>query len=76
MLIEKDIIYVKLANYLLAIKHKTKHNTDGDEIYHGTKGLVKINTRLMVKVFNSKTSFVLCNRVVTISFDAKHSFVA
>ena len=76
MPIEKDIIYIKLANSLLSIERKTKHNTYNDEIYQGTKSLMKVNARLVVKAFSNKVSFILCNRVVEIVFDAKHPFVA
>ena len=76
MAIEKGIINIKLANFLFAIKRNTKHITDSDEIYHRTKGIVKGNTWLLVKSFSNKPSFVPCNRVVRISFDAKHPFVA
>ena len=43
---------------------------------HGTESLVKINTRLMVKVFRNKPSFISSNRAIGILFDAKNSFVA
>ena len=36
MSIEKDIIYIKLANFPLVIECNAKHSTDCDEIYHGT----------------------------------------
>ena len=68
MPIEKDIIYIKLANSSLSIECKTKHNIDNDEIYQGTKSLVKVNTRQLVKAFSKKVSFILCNRVVEIFF--------
>ena len=74
MPIEKDIIYIKLVNFPFAIEPKTKHGTDGDAIYHGTKGLVKVITWLLVKAFRNKMIVVSCNRVVRISFDAKHLF--
>ena len=43
MPIEKDIIYIMLANSPLAVECNAKHSTDGDEIYHGNKSLVKVN---------------------------------
>ena len=77
MLIEKDIIYIKLPNSPLAIECNAKHNTNGDGIYHGTESLMKvINAWLLVKVFSNQASFIPCNRVVGILFDLKHSFVA
>ena len=76
MPIEKNIIYIKLVNFPLAIERKTKHSTNGDVIYHRTKGLMKVNTPLLVKAFNNKASFIPCNRAVRISFDSKHPFVA
>ena len=53
MSIEKDIIYIKLANFPLVIECNAKHNTDSDEIYHGTESLVKVNARLLVKATSS-----------------------
>ena len=76
MPIEKGIIDIKLANSPLAIEGNAKHSTNGDEIYHGTESLVKINARLLVKTFSNKESFMLCNRVIWILFDAKHPFIA
>ena len=76
MPIEKDIIYIKLAKSPLAIEGNAKHSTDDDRIYHGTGSLVKVNARLLVKAFRNKASFILCNRVVRILFDAKHPFFA
>ena len=76
MPIEKDIIYIKLSNSLLAINRKTKHCTDGYGIYHRRKSLMKINTWSLVKAFSNKTSLVPFNRSIRISFDAKHPFVS
>ena len=76
MPIEKDIIYIKLANSPLAIECNAKHNTNDDGIYHGTKILVKVNARLLVKAFSNKMSFIPCNRAVKILFDEKLPFVA
>ena len=44
MPIEKGIIYIKLANDPLAMECNAKNNTEGEEIYHGTKSLMKVNT--------------------------------
>ena len=76
MPIEKGIIYIKLANSLLAIECNAKHNTDGDGIYHGTESLVKLNARLLVKASSNKANFIPCNKAIKIFFDAKHPFVA
>ena len=76
MPIEKCIIYIKLVDSSLAIECDAKHSTNSDEIYHGTKSLVKVNACLLVKAFSNQESFIPCNRVVGILFDAKHSFVA
>ena len=43
MPIEKVIIYIKLTKSALAIEGNAKHSTDGDEIYHGTESLMKVN---------------------------------
>ena len=53
-----------------------EHSTNGDEIYHGTESLVKINTRLLVKAFSKKSSFIPNNRAIRILFDVKNPFVA
>ena len=76
MPIEKDIIYIKLANSPLAIELNAKHSTDSDVIYHGTESLMKVNARLLVKAFSNKVIFISCNRAIRILFDAKHLFVA
>ena len=76
MPIEKGIVDIKLVNSSLAIEFNAKHSIDGDGIYHGTKSLVKINVRLLVKAFSNKVSFIQCNSVVGIFFDAKYPFVA
>ena len=71
MPIEKGIVDIKLANSPLAIECNAKHSKDGDEIYHGTESLVKINARLLVKAFSNKTSFIPCNKSIRILIDAK-----
>ena len=76
MPIEKDIIYIKLVKSPLAIEGNAKHSMDGDEIYHRTESLVKVNAWLLVKAFSNKTSFISSNRAFEILFDVKHSFVA
>ena len=76
MSIEKDIVDIKLVNSPLAIECNAKNNMDGDEIYHWTESLVKIDAQLLVKAFGNKVSFILCNRVIRILFDEKHLFVA
>ena len=76
MPIEKDIVDIKLENSPHAIKCNAKHSMDGDGINHETFNLVKINVRLLVKVFSNKESLILCNSAVGILFDAKHPFVA
>ena len=76
MPIEKDNFNIKLAKSPLAIEGNAKHSTDGDEIYHGTESLVKVNGRLLVKAFSNKESFIPCNRAIGILFDVKHPFVA
>ena len=58
MSIEKDIVDIKLANSPLAIECNAKHSTNSDGIYHGTKTLMKINARLLVKAFSDKASFI------------------
>ena len=75
MPIEKCIIHITLANFLLAIECNAKHSIDSVGIYHGTESLVRVNARLLVKAFSNKASSIPCNRVVGILFDAKHSFV-
>ena len=75
MPIEKGIIYIKLANSPLVIECNAKHNTNNDEIYHRTESLMKVNVRLLVKVFSNKATFIPCNKVIEILFDAKHPFV-
>ena len=47
-----------------------------DGIDHETKSLMKINTRLLVKAFSSKPSFISSNRVIRILFDEKNPFIA
>ena len=75
MPIEKGIIYIKLAKSLLAIEGNAKLSTSGDGIYHRNESLVKVNARLLVKALSNKESFIPCNRVVGILFDAKHSLL-
>ena len=65
-----------MAKSPLAIKDNAKNSKDGDEIYHETESLVKVNARLLVKSFNNKASFIPCNRAVEILFDVKNPFVA
>ena len=72
----KDVINIKLAKALLAMECNVEHSMDDDGIYHGTESLVKINTRLLVKAFSNKLSFIPSNRAIGILFDAKNPFVA
>ena len=76
MPIEKGVIDIKLAKAPLAMECNVEHNTDSDGIYHETKILVKINTRLLVKAFSNKPSFIPSNRAIEILFDKKNPFVA
>ena len=73
MPVEKGIINIKLVNSPLASECNVKHSMDGDEIYHRTESFMKINARL--KAFSNKVSFILCNIVFGILFDAKLTFV-
>ena len=76
MPVEKGNINIKLAKAPLAMEYNVEHSTEGDEIYHGTKSLMKINTRLLVKAFSNKPSFILSIRAIRILFDAKNPFVS
>ena len=76
MLSEKDIIDIKLENALLVIECNAKNSIDSDGIYHGTKSLMKVNARFLVKAFSNKASPMPCNRAVGILFDTKQPFVA
>ena len=58
------------------MKCNAKHNTNGDGIDHETKSLMKINTRLLVKAFSNKPSFISSNKAIRILFEAKNPFVA
>ena len=40
------------------------------------KSLMKVNTRLLVKAFSNKQSFIPSKKTAWIAFDAKHLFVA
>ena len=73
--VQKGVINIKLENAPLAMECNVEHNMDGDEIYHGTESLVKINTRLLMKAFSNKLSIILSNRAIEILFDVKNSFV-
>ena len=68
MPVEKDVIDIKLAKAPLAMECNVEYSTDGDGIYHEIENLVKINTRLLVKAFSNKSSFILSNRVIEILF--------
>ena len=76
MLIEKGIIYIKLAKAPLAMEYNAKNSTDSDGIYHETESLMKVNTRLLMKAFSNRSSFILCSRAIWILFDTKHPFFA
>ena len=76
MPVEKCVINIKLAKAPLVMECNAKHSTDGDEIDHRTKNLLKIKTRLLVKAFSNKLSFILSNRAIGILFDAKNPFIA
>ena len=73
--IEKGIIYIKLAKRPLAMECNVKNSTNNDGIYHGTESLMKVNTRLLMKAFSNKPSFISCNRAIRILFDVKPPFV-
>ena len=60
----------------LAMECNAKNCMDSDRIYHGTKSLMKVNTRLLVKAFSKRPSFILCSRAIGILFDATHPFVS
>ena len=76
MPIEKGIIHIKLVKSPLTIEGNAKHSTDDDGIYHGFESLVEVNAQLLVKSFSNNASFIPCNRIVRILFDAKHPFVS
>ena len=72
MPVEKGIINIKLAKAPLVMECNVEHSADGD----GIENLVKINTRLLVKAFTNKPSFIPRNRAIGILFDVKNPFVA
>ena len=76
MPVEKGVTNIKLAKALLAMKCNVEHSMDDDGFDHGTKSLMKINTRLLVKAFSNKLSFIPSNRAIGILFDVKNPFVA
>ena len=71
MPVEKVVIDKKLAKAPLVMECNAEHSTNGDGISHGTESLVKINTRLLVKAFSNKPSFIPSNRAIEILFDGK-----
>ena len=71
MPVEKGVINIKLAKAPLAMECNTKNSMDSIEIYHGIESFVKVHTRLLVKAFSNKPSFISCNRVIEIFFNAK-----
>ena len=75
MSVEKCVINIKLAKAPREMESK-EHSTNGDRIDHEAKSIVKINTRLLVKAFSNKPSFISSNRAIRILFDAKNPFVA
>ena len=58
--------YVKLENAPLTVEGNVKNSTEGDQIYHGIESLVKVNSRLLVKAFRNKASFIPCNKAFRI----------
>ena len=76
MPIEKGATNIKLAKAPLTMECNVEHSMDGDGIDHRIESLMKINTRLLVKAFSSKLSFIPSNRAIGIFFDAKNPFVA
>ena len=53
-----------------------EHSTDGVEVYHEIESLVIINTRLLVKTFSNKPSFIPSNRAIGILFYEKKPIYA
>ena len=76
MPIEKGVINIKLVKASLAMECNAEYSMDGDGIDHETESLVNINTRLLVKAFSNKLSFISSKRTIRILFDAKNLFVA
>ena len=76
MPVEKGDINIKLVKALLAMECNAEHSTDDDGIDYGIESLMKINTRLLVKAFSDKPSFIPRNRAIGILFDSKNPFVA
>ena len=76
MPVEKGVINIKLEKTPLVMERNAEHNTDSDGIDHRTRSLVKINTRLLVKAFSNKSSFIPSHRAIRILFDEKNLFVA
>ena len=72
----KGVINIELAKASLAMECNAKHSTNGDGIYHRTESLMKINTRLLVKAFSNKLSFIPSNKAIRILFEVKNPFVA
>ena len=74
--VEKDVINIKFTKAPLAMECNAENSMDGDEIDHRTESLMKINTRMLVKAFSNKLSFMPSNRAIEIFFNAKNPFVA
>ena len=70
ILIDKDV-NIKLAKARLAMECNVEHGMNGDRIDHGIKSLIQINTRLLLKSFSKKPSFIPSNKAIGILFDAK-----
>ena len=69
---EKGVINIKLVKAPMEMEYNVEYSTNGDRIDRGSESLMKINTRLLVKAFSNKPSFIPSNRSIMILFDAKN----
>ena len=69
---ETGVINIKLVKASMAMEYNAEYSTNGNRIDRGSESFVKINTRLLVKSFSNKPSFIPSNRALMILFDAKN----
>lgn len=74
--IEKNIINMKLANFLIHTSSNGKNNLDGSWFYNWTKCLIEIKVNNLMKSFGNYLGFVFFNGAIKIFFNFDNPFAA
>lgn len=73
---QEGIFHVKLEHSSFAGDNNAMNSANGDGLHDRAKGFRVIDARLLMKPFGEEMCFVVLNRSIRATFDAKNPFAA